>query len=118
MSRTYKDKPWKHDKDYRYSRYSDTFDKVPYVAQYRDYYTNELVEYTRFIFMQIAGALPKCKRNHVEKHHMPTPNWWVHMIMTRPQRRAGRMWERKIHFEDLEEIDPPGVGRKPHIYYW
>ena len=37
----------------------------------------------------------------------------------RPQRRAGRVWEHKVLKElDLEDCDPPGVGHKPHVYYY
>ena len=42
--------------------------------------------------------------------------------MTRPQRRLARMWERKavtLRFrDDLDDLDDPPHGRKPHQYFW
>lgn len=42
-------------------------------------------------------------------------------MMTRPQRVASKKFEREIvkcNIEELEELDAPIIGRKPHIYYW
>lgn len=48
-----------------------------------------------------------------------TPSYWTHIMMNRPMRAKGRSWEHTVHREiDLEDTDPPGVGKKPHIYYW
>ena len=61
----------------------------------------------------------KRKEVDTEWHWMNTPGWWIRLCSNRPQRRAGHIWETNVHREvDLEDTDPPGVGRRPHIYYW
>jgi hypothetical protein len=61
----------------------------------------------------------KRKEVDTEYHWMNTPSWWVHEFMQVPQRAAGKVWEKKVLKEiDLEDTDPPGVSRKPHMYYW
>ena len=70
---------------------------------------------------RIPGPTTKPKKRRtqdVEWHWMSTPSWWTRLTMNRPQRRAGRLWERKVLFQDLEDADPPGVSHKPHIYFW
>lgn len=51
-----------------------------------------------------------------------TPSWWTRLFMNRPQRRKSHLWERDVqkitNFDDLEDIDKPNVGKKPHKYYW
>lgn len=48
-----------------------------------------------------------------------TPGWWVRLMMTRPQRRAVKLWERDaVKTTDLESVDRPPHGHKPHVYYW
>jgi hypothetical protein len=50
---------------------------------------------------------------------MNTPSWWVNLMMTRPQRKAGKTWERQAATSrDVEELDTPSVSRKPHHYFW
>lgn len=91
MSRTYKDRP----------------SKVRFPEVYPYWVT---VEKTK-----------KRKEVDTEWHWMSTPGWWVHTFMTKPQRRAGSMWERevvRISPTNLEEVDKPSVSRKPHLYYW
>lgn len=118
MSRTYKDKPYKFSNQYKEwnTQYSE---RIPYTAYYVDYITGEEYEKTRYFCVKQAGVLVKKKKKvNTEHHWMSTPSAWTRLMMNRPQRRAGRVWERKVLFEDLEETDSPGVGRKPHIYYW
>ena len=48
-----------------------------------------------------------------------TPGWWVKLMMTKPQRRAGAVWQRNIEkSRDISDADKPPHGRKPHWYYW
>lgn len=63
------------------------------------------------------------KKRHVdtEWHWMGTPGWWIHLMMTKPQRRAGSLWERdvvKADIDQLDNFDKPSISRKPHRYYW
>lgn len=49
------------------------------------------------------------------KHH----GWFVRTFMTRPQRRAVKLWERDVvKTTDIERVDKPPHGHKPHVYYW
>lgn len=127
MSRTYKDKP---DRLKRYPRLQDVaLYKTEEVCQE---YTYEFVDgelkkvrldeprtFTRKYYLQQKTTKPKKrKRQDTEWHWMSTPSWWTRMTMNRPQRRQGRLWERKVLFEDVEETDPPLFGKKPHNYYW
>jgi len=51
-----------------------------------------------------------------------TPGWWVRLFMTRPQRRAAAVWQRKVEtcvdIEWVERLDKPPHGKKPHLYFW
>lgn len=64
----------------------------------------------------------KRKELDTEDHWMhSTPSWWNNMFHTRPQRNNGHMWEREVvktAIDDVEDLDPPIVGNKPHKYYW
>jgi hypothetical protein len=102
MSRTYKDVPHKHRKFHYGWRHDEI--KVPG---------------ERYRYIQLPTTKPKRRKElDTEWHWMTTPSWWTSLMMNKPQRRAGRIWERKVLFEDIEITDPPSVGKKPHIYYW
>lgn len=78
-------------------------------------------EFVDGALIQLPGKKTKKKRNHYQWWGMSTPMWWVRIMMNRPQRVQGKQWERellKLNIEDLEDVDPPSVGRKPHWYYW
>ena len=48
-----------------------------------------------------------------------TPAWWTRLMMTKPQRRLASMWQRKVETStNLEEVDKPPHGNKPHQYFW
>lgn len=48
-----------------------------------------------------------------------TPSWFVRMYMTKPQRKEVKMWERDATMRnDVELVDLPPHGKKPHKYYW
>lgn len=48
-----------------------------------------------------------------------TPGWWVRLMMTRPQRRRVKLWERDAAKRlTWCDIDDPPHGRKPHHYFW
>lgn len=120
MSRTYKDKPYKfHPSYWRYD--ADTV-KIPYLAQWKSWRTGEIMESTRYAYMQLPTTKPKKRKaQDTEYHWMSTPAWWTRLMMNKPQRRAGSTWERKavkLALADLETLDTPSVSRKPHKYYW
>lgn len=48
-----------------------------------------------------------------------TPGWWTRLFMTKPQRRAAKLWERRAATSpDVEQEDLPPHGKKPHHYFW
>lgn len=111
MSRTYKDKPYKHTE---YAKERDAAlqrKEVPYL--------NGTVYYWVW---DNSGKRKKRKEVDSEYHWMNTPSWWTNMFMNRPQRHEGRMWEHEVskiqNPEDLDEVDTPNVSKKPHVYYW
>lgn len=107
MSRTLKDKHWKlkfPELDYR-------FDSVKITSN-----NSYSIRY-----IQLPGIKRKKKKELDTDWHWlnSTPSWWTRLMMNRPQRRAGRVWEHTVLKElDLEDCDPPGVGHKPHVYYY
>ena len=63
----------------------------------------------------------KSRNVDTEWHWMSTPNWWIRCMMTRPQRRAGVVWEHiatQTPIEEIDLLDTPSVSRKPHQYFW
>jgi hypothetical protein len=49
-----------------------------------------------------------------------TPAIWTKLMMIRPQRAAGRAWQKNVEKTPpamLEDVDKPNVSKKPHIYY-
>ena len=125
MSRTYKDKHWKLRFPESYTNFDAFYDRVPYEAnRYRfcpelGKYVPSGATYTAYIFMEKAGVKTKKRKSLDNKWHWTgaTPSAWTRLMMNRPQRRKGRVWERTVLFQDLHEADPPGVSRKPHVYY-
>lgn len=115
MSRTLKDTPRKYsDKEY-------DFYKRHTIVEHTVYSNSTGLEYTYVKYIEKAGTKCKKKRHQVEKNWMRTPMWWIHEMMTVPQRAKNSIWEKnvvKLGVEDLEDTDPPCFGRKPHIYYW
>ena len=124
MSRTYKDRNWKQ--RFNWLDTDEEYDKFRYET-YRRYFNAETGAYettdeviVRYTLIKKPGVKPKVRRR-VNNHYawyMATPSWWTRLTMNRPQRRRGKLWERKVLFEDVEETDPPGVGRKPHNYFY
>jgi hypothetical protein len=130
MSRTYKDRPSKikhpeahWDFGTEHLAYESTRRIYEFDLETNNYCcvdTNERC--IRFFRANIAGAKTK-KPRHVdtEWHWMSTPGWYISEFMNRPQRAKGRAWEHKVvntAIEDLDTLDTPSVGRKPHLYYW
>lgn len=118
MSRTFKDKPRK----LRVEPWDKDTQRFQYVAVGKVWGTDEVREYLAYGHIDLPTTKTK-KRKAVdtEDHWMTTPNWWVSLTMTKPQRREGALWERKVatsKFENLEELGVPSVSRKPHIYFW
>ena len=111
MSRTTKDKKFKYKNPEK-----DSTIVVKKIVIEDDY------EYTKIIFLDAPGAkTKKRKKKDTEYHWMTTPSWWVNLMMNRPQRLDGRMWEKEIlkyDIQELEGVDTPSVSRKPHVYYW
>jgi hypothetical protein len=107
MSRTLKDKKW----ELKFPELNYRFDSVKI--------TNDDSYNIRYI--QLPGVKSKKKRELDTDWHWlnTTPSWWTRLTMNRPQRRAGRVWEHEVLKQaDLEDCDPPGVGHKPHIYFY
>ena len=130
MSRTYKDKPnrIRFPHDWATDRIQIFLDPV-YVTTTRrlnldtfEFEVEELEEpyvRRRFRYLEIKSSRGKQRKAvDTENHWMHTPSWWTRIMMNKPQRRRGHVWERKVLLEDLDETDPPTVGKKPHIYYW
>jgi len=130
MSRTYKDKPWKF--SHPEARWDFGTERVAYESTRRVYELDlETNTYCfmdtdepciKFFHQNIAGIkTKKKKRKDCEWHWMTTPGWFIKEFMNRPQRARGRAWEKKATksaLEDLDLLDTPSVGRKPHVYYW
>jgi hypothetical protein len=107
MSRTYK-----HIKEVELKKfYKECWDTLYYPRENDIWYR-----------MKRPGVLPKRRKNVDTEHHwMNTPSWWVNLMMTKPQRREGSLWEREVvktPLEELDGVDTPNISRKPHIYYW
>jgi hypothetical protein len=110
MSRTYKDRPYR----IRYPKV-DTKLVIPYTLI--SFYDGE--EYNGHYWIELPGLKKKLRKEvDTENHWMSTPSAWTRLMMNRPERRAIHLLERKTLIQDLEEVDIPDTGRKPHIYYW
>lgn len=104
MARTYKDKPYKLQYPEYYGDYDKIWFKIPGTWKR----------------LERKGVKPKKKR-YVDKWHWVegTPSWWTNIMMTKPKRRACRVWEHKTKFQqDLYWADCPDWGHKPHVYFW
>lgn len=105
MSRTYKDRHWKL--------------KYPEETNYWGFNAPGYIKVDKFRWIKRPGLLTKKKRSYEPWNWVSsTPSKWTRIMMTRPQRRKCRLWERKVLFSDIEEVDCPYFGKKPHIYYW
>ena len=126
MSRTHKDKPWKHaepESRWDYDQVSVPYEseRFPYEYDNGKWTKGEAVPCTRYMILKQAGVKTKKKRSHTERNWMTTPMWWIREMMNQPQRAKGRQWEKKVlkvDINDLDIIDYPSVSRKPHWYYW
>lgn len=122
MSRTYKDKKRVKLKRYYKDRWETEHTKFTYEGwkyTWPDYNT-ATGTITRTIYLEKAGAKPKQRKEvDTEDHWMTTPGWWIRLTMNRPERREHHLLEKKILREiDIEDVDFPDLGRKPHVYYW
>lgn len=118
MSRTYKDKPYK----FKNPEWADDnkYETFEYLAEGTHWKTGEPYTAVRKFFVKRAGYLTKKKKRvDTEWHWMHTPSWWTHMFMNKPQRHASNQYMRQLTIQvDLDEVDPPPLGKKPHVYYW
>lgn len=68
--------------------------------------------------------LPKVKKDKDNQWHwlQATPSWWTNLFMNRPIRRCFQAWEREVEklidIDDVEDMNIPHHGKKPHKYYW
>ena len=101
MSRTFKTKPSK----FKYESYTKDYIKIPGTWHH--------------IWCKTTKT-KKRKEVDTEDHWMGSgPSWFKNMFMNRPQRYAGRTWEKTVLREvDIEDTDPPGVSHKPHVYFY
>jgi len=118
MSRTYKDRPSRvrfpeHKIDDKYENFQYELE-TPFINWKGQLQTHSIYSTKR------AGYLPKKKRRaDTEWHWQSTPSWWTNLYMNRPQRQASNQYMRQLSLDiDLDEVDPPLVGNKPHIYFW
>lgn len=110
MSRTFKDIPYRLVYEY----------KTNYVKYPKNeyFYDSEKDDIKRREYEYHFNRFEQETKSRKYYHHMSTPSWWTRAVMNRPNRRAARVWERRVLFQDIELADPPGVSRKPHKYYW
>jgi hypothetical protein len=59
----------------------------------------------------------KKKQEDTEWHWMSTPSQWNKIMNNRPERKAVKN-QLKVVPTDVEEVDVPDTGYKPHVYYW
>ena len=124
MSRTYKDSNRVKLKRYYKDRWETEHTKFTYETSYRGWAGYEVEDtgktYTMTKYLQKAGVKPK-KRKEVDTtdHWMSTPSWWTKLCMIKPERRNAHLIEKAaLKTADIEDVDFPDLGRKPHIYYW
>ena len=122
MSRTYKDRNRVKLKRYYRDRWETEHTKFVYEGWKYVWpdFNNSVGTITRTIYLKKAGVKPKKRKElDTEDHWMSTPGWWVKMTMTKPQRRSQHLLEKQaLKAVDIEDVDFPELGRKPHIYYW
>lgn len=129
MSRTHKDRPHRVRFPYRWDHDTITIRERVLVTtsteldwETMEFVTTDLDEpHERWITRRLETRTTKPKRKKrkdTQDHWMSTPSWWTRLMMNKPQRRRGHVWERKVLLEDIEETDPPDVSHKPHVYYW
>lgn len=121
MSRTYKHtKQAKQKRSYKV-RQDLLYETIPYEYRWLSL-CGSYLSFVTYISLEKPGVLiKKPKRTDTETHWMSTPSNWTRIMMNRPQRREGALWETevlKISVANLEEVDKPSVSRKPHVYYW
>lgn len=97
-----------------------TFNTTPEKYKYPAYDADYVYIPGTWYHIWAKTSKPKQRKTvDYEWHWMGTPGWWIRCMMTKPQRRAVSIWERKaVTSNDLEEVDTPPHGRKPHVYYW
>lgn len=110
MSRTFKDIPYRLVYEYKTNRV-----KYP---KHEYFYDSEKDDIKLREYEYHFNRFEQKTKSRKYYHHMSTPSWWTRAVMNRPNRRAARVWERQVLFQDIELADPPGVSRKPHKYYW
>lgn len=120
MSRTYKDRPSKVNFPDWFRE--DTHVGVSYTRTGRNYRTGEYGEWPSICLLKVAGVLTKKRKECDFEWHwlQSTPSWWTRCMMNRPQRRRSRVWEHEVvkyHIYD-DTLEPPLLGRKPHLYYY
>lgn len=115
MSRTYKDRPSR----IRFFKVED-YENVEYeLASPFVNWKGKIQTHSKF-WIKLAGVKPKLpRRKDTEWHWQSTPSWWTRLYMNRPQRVTSNQYMRQLSLQiDLELVDPPPIGKKPHIYYW
>ena len=114
MSRTYKDKPYK----LRHEPWDKDRVMVRCEAICYDWLTKEPKEYIATRYLE--GKTTKTKKRKevdTQDNWMRTPSWWTHLTMIRPERRKTKVLLATLP-DDLEEVDVPDLGHKPHIYFY
>ena len=119
MSRTYKHIKEAKLKRHYAERWDIEYDKFVFESWkyvWPDFNTS-VGTYSRVCYLKKAGVLTKKKKSVDDEHHwMTTPSWWNRIHHTRPERRSAKVALSKV--SDVEEVDIPDTGRKPHQYFW
>ena len=118
MSRTYKHIKEASLKRYYKARWDDEYEKYEYIGRVYSWPVHSEEEFVkRSCYLKKAGVLTKKKKSIDDEHHwMTTPSWWNSLKHTRPERRSAKVALSKV--SDVEEVDIPDTGRKPHQYFW
>ena len=86
---------------------------------FKNYWQQDRVMVEGYGWRLSKTTKPKLKKVvDTEDHWMTTPQWWVRIMMNKPERRATKVCLEKLSLSNLEEVDIVDTGRKPHVYYW
>jgi hypothetical protein len=118
MSRTYKHTKEANLKRYYKARWDYEYETYEYLGKVYSFPELVVEEFkVRTCYLKKAGVITKKKKNvDSEYHWMTTPSWWNRMQHTRPERRSVKVALSQV--SDVEEVDIPDTGRKPHQYFW
>lgn len=114
MSRTYKDKPWKHRDD----TWEKNWEWVAYEQADGCFMKFSNPTYIRYL----PGVLKKKKKHFKEwgtNMYNRAPGWFTRQFMNRPARRKAHMLEQLcLNNPNLDDLDDFIVEDKEFVYYY